>query len=193
MSNNVVIQEKSALSYQVKVSSLQEEVVRRLKHTQSDLSNQDRLDVLEDLSQRMVNSGHKPSFIKRVLITGISKYERKLQQSKLDPDDKNFKHLHQPSGRCRSRLKKKAMAKENWFKMSKDKDNTEGALMMRKFQKDGHKRKVKRLQPSTVMFVPNTKRGKLLKKMKENEERHDRVQGQLYRSSWHQTRQSVFS
>jgi hypothetical protein len=29
--------------------------------------SQDRLDVLEDLSQRMVNSGHKPSFIKRVM------------------------------------------------------------------------------------------------------------------------------
>ena len=101
MSNNVVIQERSALSDQVKVSSLQEEVVRRLKHTNSDLPNQDRIDVLEDLSQRMVNSGHKPFFIKRVLVTGISKYERKLQQSKLDPDDKNFKHLHQPSERCK--------------------------------------------------------------------------------------------
>jgi hypothetical protein len=55
--------------------------------------------------------------------------------------------------------------------MSKDKDNTEGVLMMRKFQKEGNKRMVKRLQPSTVMFVPNTRRGTLLKKMEENEER----------------------
>ena len=57
--------------------------------------------------------------------------------------------------------------------MSKDNDNTEGFQVMRKFQKDGKKEntKVKRLQPSTVMFVPNKRRRTLLKKMKDNEER----------------------
>ena len=171
MSNNVVIQERSALSEQVKVSSLQEEVVRRLKHTRAELPDKDRIEVLEDLSQRMTNSGHKPAFTRRVLISGIAKYERKVEQSKLDPGDRNYKHLHQPSGRSGSRLKRKAMAQDNWFKMNKDKENTGGGQMMKNFQKDGKQVKTKKLQPSTVMFVPNTRRGTLVKKMKMNEDR----------------------
>ena len=80
--------------------------MRRLKHTKSQLPN--RISVLEDLS--MVNSGHKPHFIKRILVTGIIKYEKKLQLSNLDINDTNFKPLDQPSGRCKLRLERKALA-----------------------------------------------------------------------------------
>ena len=63
------------------------------------------------------------------------------------------------------------MARENMFKMNKDKDDTNEEQRTRIFQKDGNTRKRKRLRPSTVMFVPNTRRGTLLKKLKEKEER----------------------
>ena len=96
----------------------------------------------------MVNSGHKPHFIKRILVTGISKYEKKLQLSNLDTNDKNFKPLHQPSGRCKLRLKRKALARENWIKESSDKEKSPPQI----FQKDGKKRKEKvktKQKPST--------------------------------------------
>ena len=99
MSNNVVIQKKSALSENVKLSSRTEEVVRRLKHTRCDFPDSFRIDTLEDLSQRMCNSGHKPLFIRRILATGIAKYERMVKNSKLEETDKEFKPLHQHSGR----------------------------------------------------------------------------------------------
>ena len=57
MSNNVVIQEKSALSESVKIASLTEHVIRRLKNTSQDLPIAYRLEALEGLSQRMANSG----------------------------------------------------------------------------------------------------------------------------------------
>ena len=57
----------SALSENVKVSSLTEEVVRRLKHTKCDLPDSHRHDSLEDLCQRMCNSGHTPMYIKSIL------------------------------------------------------------------------------------------------------------------------------
>ena len=72
MSNNMVIHERSALSEQVKVSSLQEELVRRLKHTRAELPDIDRIEVLEDLSQRMTKSRHKPASMKKVLNSGIA-------------------------------------------------------------------------------------------------------------------------
>ena len=87
MCNNIVIQEKSALSETVKVSSLTEEIVRRLKHTREELPRSYRMETLEDISQKMKNSGHKENFMKRILTQGIVKYERKVRNSKLEKED----------------------------------------------------------------------------------------------------------
>ena len=53
MCNTIVIQEKSALSDIVKVSSLTEEIVRRLKHTKQELPDTYRMETLEDIKQKM--------------------------------------------------------------------------------------------------------------------------------------------
>ena len=47
MCNNIVIQEQSALSETVKVSSLTEEAVRRLKNTRRELPSTYRMETLE--------------------------------------------------------------------------------------------------------------------------------------------------
>jgi hypothetical protein len=61
-------------------------------------------------------------------------------------------------------LKSKALAKENWFKGT----NTENKNNQNGFKKAGRKsdQTKDRKPPSTVMFVPNTKGGLLVKKMK---------------------------
>jgi hypothetical protein len=56
---------KTALSDSVKIFNLTEEVVRRLKHTREELPDSQRLETLEDLSQRMINSGHNPNSQRR--------------------------------------------------------------------------------------------------------------------------------
>ena len=109
MSSNLVLQASTALSETVKVTSLKEEVVRRLKHTSERLGHAKRMETLEDLSQRMVNSGHKPKFIRSILMGGILRFENKVKQSKLDKDAPGYKPLHQPSGICNKRLKNKAL------------------------------------------------------------------------------------
>merc|ERR1712106_665507 len=63
MSDNVVIQAQSALSESVKVASLTEHVIRRLKHTSQSLPHSLRMETLEKFSQKMVNSGHKVPFM----------------------------------------------------------------------------------------------------------------------------------
>ena len=70
-------------------------------------------------------------YIKRIMATGISKYERMVRNSKLDPTERECRHLHQSSRRCKTRLKKKALARENWFRekvksKSSDEQNTHG-------------------------------------------------------------------
>ena len=90
MCNTIVIQEKSALSDIVKVSSLTEEIVRRLKHTKQELPDTYRMETLEDIKQKMKNSGHKEHFMRRILTSGIAKYEKKVKNSKLDEQDSQY-------------------------------------------------------------------------------------------------------
>ena len=40
----------------------------------------------------MVNSGHKPDFMKRILKAGITKYVRRLAASLLSEDDPHYTH-----------------------------------------------------------------------------------------------------
>ena len=82
--------------------------------------------------------------MKQIFIAGLTKYEKKLELSKLDPMDKRFKKLHQPSGRCPKRLKKKAMARQKWFKEKGPGDDESVApsgrknVKKRNFQRVGH-------------------------------------------------------
>ena len=99
--NNIVIQEKSALSELVKTSRLTEEIVRRLENTRKELPNTYRMETLEDITQKMKNSGHKENFMKRIMTQGIIKYERKVKKSELERNDRQYFPLHQPSRRCR--------------------------------------------------------------------------------------------
>ena len=71
---------------------------------------------MENLSQKMSNSGHMNSFMRRIMVKGIVKFERKLACSKLEKSDSKYKPLHQPSGTSVTRFRGKMMARENWFK-----------------------------------------------------------------------------
>ena len=127
---------------------------------------------MEDITQRMKNSGHKDHFMKRIMIQGIVKYERRVKKSELDMNNSQYFPLHQPSGRCLIRLKRKAQAQENWFRCDKE-QGEDGKLARKPFQKAGNKNKMeqRRIQPTTVMFVPSTRNGTLIKMMRENEEK----------------------
>ena len=117
MASNLVLQANTALSETVKISSLKEEVVRRLKYTSMKLDHSKRMETLENFSQMMSNSGHKTIFMKRILVGGILRFEGQLRNNLLDKNDPKYRPLHQPSGRCRKRLKKKVLSKESWFNM----------------------------------------------------------------------------
>ena len=116
------------------------------------------MDTPEDISQRMKNSGHSDQFVKRIVTSGICKYERKLEISKLGKAHPLYKPLHQPSGRSVRRLRKKTIARENWFKQNEKKPDQPRSISS---QKDGKQitgqKSSKKITASTVMFIPNTR------------------------------------
>ena len=75
MAANVEVQAESALGGAAKVASLTEEVVRRLRHTSLDLDSACRMEALEILSQKIINSGHRNTFRGGILIKSIVKFD----------------------------------------------------------------------------------------------------------------------
>ena len=72
---------------------------------------------LEKLSQKMANSDHRTVYIRKVLITGIEKYEAKLKKSFLPAGNPAFQPLHLGTHyNSKGRWKKKVMAKEDWYR-----------------------------------------------------------------------------
>ena len=138
-----------------------------------DLDHSKRMEILEDLSQRMISSGHSHNFTKTILIGGILKFEAKVRSSLLEKTDPLYKPLHQPSGKDKVRQKRKAMARSDWFKDKERKESTSSACNRRigktKVRESGSIKDGNEMENTTVMFVPNSKDGLLLKILKERE------------------------
>jgi hypothetical protein len=174
MSGNTVVHAKTALSEQVKFSSLTQEVVRRLLHTSRRLPDDVMLECLEKLCQKMANSEHRPVYIKKVMISGITTYEAKLKKSLLPAGNPGFKPLHLgTSYNSKGRWRKKVMAREEWYK---DQEKTEeGPRYGGKGGKKKPSQKDGKIQTSTVMFIPSTRGGMLTKMMREREQELSKI------------------
>jgi hypothetical protein len=72
MSTNLVVHAKSALSEEVKLSSLAEEAARRLRNTSRRLADANRMEVLERFCTKMSTSGHTDKLMRRALVKGIT-------------------------------------------------------------------------------------------------------------------------
>ena len=81
MASNLVVQAKSALSEDVKLSTLAEEVCRRLRNTSRRLDHSNRLETLENLCTRMSTSGHTTKFMRKAMERGIRSYNTKSRSS----------------------------------------------------------------------------------------------------------------
>ena len=65
--------------------------------------------------------------MKRILITGIIKYEDKVRRSRLEKD-KEFRPSHQPSGNSISKFQRKMMARQKCFSANSCKENTNSVV-----------------------------------------------------------------
>jgi hypothetical protein len=116
MNPNTVLHAKTAQSESTKFSSLSQEIVRRMLHTSSRLPLSHGMENLEKFSQKMINSGHKQSYVKKVMISGILKFKRKLRKSLLPRTHKEYKPLHLGTKyNTLGRWKQKMLARNNWY------------------------------------------------------------------------------
>ena len=142
----------SACPAQQKRTILTQECLRRLRNTKIDLGEDIQNYHLSMFMLKLKNSGHSAKYRKQILESALKGFE------KMKLEDKNgTKPLFR--GRnwdAENRAKKKSYQKTNWY------------------NKEGQKSKDERIVYKTVLFVPTTKDGILVKMLKKREEELNR-------------------
>ena len=157
-----------------KMKILANDLTRRLLNTSESLGLEDRVKVVNDYSQKLLNSGYGQEQVRRIIINGIKSYERKFEESMRAGGRK----LHRTSGESSGlRNRKKLLDKSEWFKRKRPAKREE--------QDDRHQPKPRsgqrcmeqqlkagpishnNLQTRSVLFVEQTPGGKLAKDIRE--------------------------
>ena len=124
MASNQVIQKLSALPENMKISTLNNEVMRRMFNTSELLPDRMRCEIVDDFCQKLCNSGYDRKQSRKIIVGGLTGYERRVTLSK-DKTHKKWRPLHESATSTQGRrAKKKLLGKTSWFKgKKKDRGN----------------------------------------------------------------------
>ena len=117
MANNMTIQNGTALPRNIVFSSLRQEMIRRMLNCEQSLDWDERLSIIEEYVQVLVNSGHRYKFIKSVILQGLTRYKFMLSRSKLNEGDIKYMPLYRNrSFQQIARKMNKCVAGMTWYK-----------------------------------------------------------------------------
>ena len=163
VANKAVINKLSALSENVKVASLTQNLIRRCKNTSEMLPVEERLAVIDRFTEQVLACNYSKEQAKKIVIAGLVGYENmKIAAEKAGGSI----HKGAAEGAVERRLKK-LVGKSSWFKGSSKQRTRLETTGRRKTGAGGAPDKP--LTPVTVLFVPQTPQGALANKLKEKE------------------------
>ena len=165
--SNLTVQRRSAMGEDAKIQILSNDLIRRLMNNSEELGRGARTKVVDDYTQKLMNSGFKGEQLKRIIVNGIKGYEGKLRRCK-----EQGRRLHRTSTDSQgARVRKKLLAKANWFK---NKKRTQGAIDTKVTKWNGnpgaHRGRIvkdKELELKSVLFVEQTPKGELASRLRE--------------------------
>ena len=85
MASNVCVQKLTAMDENSKMKTLSNELTRRLLNTSEALENKVRVQIIDDYSQKLRNSGYELNQIRKIVKNGLKGYEKKLWESRNIP------------------------------------------------------------------------------------------------------------
>ena len=163
---NRVLQKSTALSKNSIRASLTQEVVRRLKSCSEAVKMDEKQEILSTFGQKLINSGHSLASAQFILVHGTVKYVEMVRKSKLPKNDPDFKPLHcaRDFEICNRKLRK-LLAKTGWYDDNElnKKTNWRVNLPNNWAGEKPSQFKLKGMRFSTIMQVPNSKNGALVK------------------------------
>ena len=128
----------------------------------------------------MRNSGHSVSSIQYILVHGVTKFAEMKRLSELPPSHKSFKPLHSSKHHnMYNRKLHKMLQKSGWFSESKVVEKTNWRhLIPKSWSGDKPKQfSTPGMKYTSVMYVPSTKDGRLLKMLARAEPRISKITG----------------
>ena len=186
MATNLMVEAGSALSREVKMSTLSEEIARRLRNTSQWLDCARRLEILEKACTKMKTSGHTDDFIRLAVEKGINAFNDKIKRSCLEETHPGFQPMFPKAGwRRELRDREKAMKRSTWYKGKDEKEpwegvsrsSSDGRIMKRWKKKKVFLKDGKAKDAATVIFVPSTKGSALIMSLKEDEDKMAEITG----------------
>ena len=167
MASKLVMMNKSALPHRMKVTTLSQEVVRRLKNTARSVGESKRRNILSNMMVKMRRAGYDDKMRRNVLVSGLKGYWRMVKTEK-----EGGRRVNRPrwEGAVERRYKKLG-ARSSWYKRKGkkigEKDRNKGG----KVQRIGRTRgKDEETDIETIMFVPHTPGSALAKLLQEEDD-----------------------
>ena len=177
---NRVLQRTTALSDTSIRASLTQEVVRRLKNCSLDLDREEKQSILSKFAQKLLNSGHSVASIQYILVHGVTRYIELLKNSKRPTDDPRHRPLYMDRQfNIHNRKLQKILAKTSWY----DESEVVKKVVWRQHIPEGwagckpDQYAVRGMPFTTIMQVPSSHNGRLLKMLAKSEPRLAKVTG----------------
>ena len=169
VSSPFCIMEKSAMAENTKISSLSQDLVRRMLNTSEMVSQVHRNDIIEKYAKKLERSGYSKVQRRRIIEAGLKGYQAKVEKS-----EKTGIELHRAAkSTIAARYKKKLLDKTNWFrKERKGGDRNDGKKVLTGVCKPPGPRgqvMTKEKPPVTVIFVSRTPGGELVNRLRQAE------------------------
>ena len=184
MSSKFAIMKTSALPEKTKISSLSNDLMRRMKNVSEDLDQKTRNEVVDAYAKRLILSGYKQEQVREIVVAGLKGYEKVVTMAK---EGKTMIHRSAASSAA-SRYKKKLTGKSTWFldkaKSEKEEDKEYGQSQKQGNAKNG---KIANLEDShSPLHYADTKwaAGHQDKRSRARTSRIVRQQGQDSRKKW---------
>ena len=120
MAKRTLIMQNSALGENSKIASLTQEVVRRSKNTSEEVDMKSRVEILDEYHRRLELSLYSLEASRRIMVAGLRGYERIRKKAARAGRNINRSEEEGAEGRYR----KKLLGKTNWFKKTRESDQT---------------------------------------------------------------------
>ena len=179
MNSKYCILDRSAMAEKSKISILSNELVRRMSKTSTEVSQQERANIIEEFIAKLKVSGYKRNKIKEIVVSGLSGYKTKLAKA-----EKEGRHLHRSArATLAGRHSRKLLEKTSWYK-PKGKAGEEREIYHgqgntrngKRRTENGNKMKEKK-EIRSVLFVPRTRGGNLANMIREKEYQLEELTG----------------
>ena len=160
MASVYCIMETSALSETTKISSLSQDLIRRMLNTSERVPQEERDRIIEVYTSKLYRSGYKKQQVREIIEAGLKGYETKLAKAA-----KTGTKLHRPARTtAAARQRKKLLNKTTWFKTSRK--AVEESVMGGKAGRKVTGKAEQKTEVSTVLFVERTWNGELARRLK---------------------------